>query len=168
MKSAAYLDLCRSALSPADAAFLDYCTLDCGLGKIPPAADAKIAAKFPPFIRKWRDWEKALRYNLARYRAARLKREGPADVPVDPVDAAAAAKSAAAMESPLEADFFLDEARWRAVETFQGLDYFNVNTVYAYLLKLFLMERRSLFREEEGFTEYKGLYASIVEAGSGS
>jgi hypothetical protein len=66
------------------------------------------------------------------------------------------------MDSPLEAEIFLDGARWKAIEEFQGLSYFSVNTVYAYLLKLLLMERRSCFRTEEGFTEYKELYASIM------
>jgi hypothetical protein len=85
--------------------------------------------------------------------------------PEYPADAAATAKAAVAMTSPLEAELFLDKARWDAIEAFQGLDYFNRNTIYAYLLKLLLMERRSLFKTEEGFAEYKGLYASIMEAG---
>jgi hypothetical protein len=34
--------------------------------------------------------------------------------------------------------------------------------MYAYLLKLLLMERRMAFKTEEGFNEYKGLYASIL------
>jgi hypothetical protein len=73
------------------------------------------------------------------------------------------------MDSALEAEIFLDQSRWRAIETFQGLDYFDRNTVYAYLLKLLLMERRSCFRAEEGFTEYKGLYAAVMgAAGSGA
>jgi hypothetical protein len=86
--------------------------------------------------------------------------------PEDPVDAAAAAKAAMALDNPLEAELFLDKARWDAIETLRGLQYFNRNTIYAYLLKLLLLERRSAFKTEEGFTEYKGLYASIMEAAS--
>jgi hypothetical protein len=122
------------------------------------------------FINRWRNWERALRLNLARYRALRFKREGGAgnevstvDPPEYPADAAAAAKAAAAMDSPLEAEIFLDKARWDAIELFQGIHYFSSNTIYAYLLKLRLCERRTLFRAEEGFAEYKGLYASIME-----
>jgi hypothetical protein len=70
------------------------------------------------------------------------------------------------MDSPLEAELFLDEARWKALEYFQGITYFDRNTVYAYLLKLLLMERRSAFRAEEGFAEYKGLYAAVMEGSS--
>jgi hypothetical protein len=168
MSSAAFRELCKTALSPADAALLDFCVLD------PAASSPGLAYGEVPgttssvFLDKWRLWERALRLNLARYRAQRLKREdgAPVDPPEDPADAAATAKAAVSMESPLEAELFLDRSRWDAIESFQGLDYFNRNTIYAYLLKLLLMERRSLFRIEEGIREYQGLYASILAARS--
>jgi hypothetical protein len=81
--------------------------------------------------------------------------------------AALAAKAALAIESPLEAELFLDKSRWDAIESLQGIDYFTRNTIFGYLLKLLLMERRSFFKAEEGFIEYKGLYASIMEAAGG-
>jgi hypothetical protein len=97
-----------------------------------------------------------------------LKWEGaaPVDPPEDPMDAAAVARASVVIESPLEAELFLDQARWNAIEALQGLQYFSANTIYAYLLKLFLMERRSLFKVEEGFAEYKGLYTAILAAAS--
>jgi len=55
-------------------------------------------------------------------------------------------------------------ARWTAIERFQGLDYFDRDTIYAYYLKLLILERRSKFRAEEGFMEYKKIYASVMEA----
>jgi hypothetical protein len=181
MSSRDFRDLCKGSLRAADMALLDLCTLD---PDEPPQAgtgDAGVQAGAPPsggpsyaeapkpvasdFINKWRNWERSLRLNLARYRAQRLKREGgaAADPPDYPADAAAAAKAAAAMDSPLEAEIFLDKARWDAIELFQGIDYFSRNTIFAYLLKLRLLERRALFKAEEGFSEYKGLYTSIIE-----
>jgi hypothetical protein len=153
MSSDHFRELCRGGLSAADAALLPCLSLD------PFSVKAGAASLF---ISKWNEWEKALRANLAKHRAAKLRREGPADVPEYPAGAAAAAKAAVSMDSPLEAEIFLDGARWKAIEEFQGLSYFSVNTAYAYLLKLLLMERRSCFRAEEGFTEYKELYASIM------
>jgi hypothetical protein len=160
MSPHSFRELCGTNLSPADARLLPYCTLNPWEG--PPEEAAEPG--FSEFVGPWREWERALRLNLARYRAARAKREAPAEVPEYPPDAAAAAKAAAAMDSPLEAEIFLDGVRWRVVENFQGLDYFNRNTVYAYLLKLLLMERRSCFRAEEGFAEYRGLYAAVMGA----
>ncbi|MDR2402837.1 MAG: hypothetical protein LBD78_02290 [Spirochaetaceae bacterium] len=166
MSSAAFRELCKTALSPADAALLDFCVLDPDPVSAEPVYGEAPAATSSAFLNKWRHWERTLRLNLARYRAQRLKREGgaPADPPEDPADATATAKAAVSMESPLEAELFLDKSRWDAIEAFQGLDYFNRNTIYAYLLKLLLMERRSLFRIEEGVREYQGLYASILAA----
>jgi hypothetical protein len=75
----------------------------------------------------------------------------------------AAAKQAFGVDSPLEAELILDKARWNAIEAFHGIGYFTENMIYAYLLKLKLMERRQAFNTEEGFAEYKTLYASILE-----
>ena len=166
MSSQAFRDLCQGALSAGDRVVLDLCTLD---PDAPLSAGAGYGEASKPcpsaFVSNWRDWERALRLNLARYRAQRLKREGGGafDPPEYPADAAAAAKTAAAMDSPLEAENFLGKARWDAIELFQGIDYFSNNTVFAYLLKLRLLERRALFKVEEGFAEYKRLYASIKE-----
>jgi hypothetical protein len=158
-----FIDLCKGSLSPADAALLEFCTLD------PAPAGGSAYAENPAAVQsdlidQWRSWERALRLNLARYRTQKIKREGgaPVDPPDYPADAAAAAKTAVAMDSPLEAELFLDKARWDAIEAFQGLDYFDRNTIYAYLLKLQLLERWALFKADEGFAEYKGLYASIM------
>ncbi|MDR1318040.1 MAG: DUF2764 domain-containing protein [Treponema sp.] len=162
MKSRDFRELAAYNLGAADAAWLDLCTLN-------PVVGAACAAGkgTPEFFRRWQEYERALRLNLARYRAAKTRRDAPPDTPEHPADAAAAAKAAAALDSPLEAEIFLDEARWKAIEYFQGITYFDRNTVYAYLLKLLLMERRSSFRAEEGFAEYKGLYAAVMEGYSG-
>ena len=166
MSSADFRALAQDVMSPADASILDYCTLD----PVPPtpgeggAAYAEPARPTPSeFINRWKEWERTLRLNLARSRVQKLKREGGvADAPDYPSDAAAVAKTALVMESPLEAELFLDKARWDAIESFQGINAFSENAMYAYLLKLRLMERRAAFKPEEGFTEYKGLYAAIL------
>lgn len=170
--------MARDMLSPADAALLDYCALDPDAALRQAALDRgdKGAGAAPPygepprpvnssFIDGWYAWERALRLHLARYRAQALKRDGaaPVDPPGSPPEADAAAKAALALESPLDAELLLDKARWDAIEALEGLDYFGRNTVYAYLLKLLLMERRSAFKAPEGFAEYKALYASIME-----
>jgi hypothetical protein len=111
----------------------------------------------------WEEWEGALRLNLARLRAQHLKREGAApDAPGYPADAVHAAKAACAMDSPLEAELFLDKTRWDAIERLRGLDNFGSDFIFAYLLKLLLMERKTSFKTEKGFMEYKTLYAAIV------
>lgn len=175
LSSVQFKSLCQNALRPQDAALLDWCTLDpdpealpLGEGKRSSYRDVPKATP-SPFINAWRHWERALRLNLARYRAQALGQEGaaPVDPPEDPLEAGVLAKTALGLESPLEAELFLDQARWNAIEAMQGFDYFGVNTIYAYLLRLLLMERRALFSAEEGFVAYKGLYSAIVAAAGG-
>ncbi|MDR0590113.1 MAG: DUF2764 domain-containing protein, partial [Spirochaetaceae bacterium] len=169
MSSESFKSLCDYQLDSADRALLDYCTLDGGfvLKEGVPSYGESPETTSSAFIDGWRSWERALRLHLARLRFQRLKPEGgiaPAAAPEGTAQAALAAKTALAIESPLEAELFLDKSRWDAIETLQGIDYFTRNTIFGYLLKLLLMERRSLFKAEEGFAEYKGLYASIMEA----
>ncbi len=163
MSSDSFMELCGTLLTEKDGALLRSCASGAGAedsyASLPPAVSS-------PLIDGMRTWERALRLHLAKLRAQKLKRDGGAyaEAPSDPLDAAAVAKAALSLESPLEAEQFLDRARWDALERLQGFDYFGRDTVYAYLLKLFLLERRSLFKAEEGFAEYKGLYASIMDA----
>ena len=174
MSSSAFRALAADAMSSDDAAMLDYCTLDPDpvvAGENPDNAGIGAAYAEPApatssaFLNRWREWERALRLNLARGRSQKLKRDGGAvtNTPEYPISATAAAKTALAIESPLEAEIFLDKARWDAIENLQGLNTFSENAMYAYLLKLLLLERKVAFNAEEGFTEYKGLYAAILE-----
>jgi hypothetical protein len=157
MTSFAFRELAKGAMSKTEGAVLEACTLN------PSGAPVSSG-----FVTAWREWEGVLRLGLARARAQKLRREGSdqrsaADAPEYPADAVNAAKAALSMESPLEAEILLDKARWAAIENLQGINSFTENAMYAYLLKLLLMERRQAFKTEEGFSEYKTLYASILE-----
>ncbi|MDR1867439.1 MAG: DUF2764 family protein [Treponema sp.] len=153
LTSKSFVELCKTNLSPKDFQALNVCVLN------PPPSSIQ-------FIEQWHTWERSLRLNIARYRASKIKREGPLEAPEYPASAVNTAKTAVTIESPLEAELFLDEARWRTIEELQGITYFSINTVYAYLLKLLLMERRACFIQEEGFEEYKKLYTVILARGT--
>jgi hypothetical protein len=145
MSSADYLELCASQLSPEDFKAM----------QTESGAD---------FFRAWDEWNGSLVKNLARYRAAKLKRDAAGIEATDyPFDAATAAKSATAMESPLEAELFLDGARWNCLSNLEGLDPFGLSKVFSYYYKLRLMERRQAFNAEAGFGEYQRLYKTILD-----
>jgi len=164
-----FVELCRTFLSAQDFALLQYCHLDpegthpLSLGQGFQLMPESLGSSL---LDNWRVWERALRLHLARLRLQHVKRENPAlaDAPADPMDAAMVAKNAVSIESPLEAELFLDRARWSAIESLQGFDYFGRDTVYAYYLKLQLLERKQKFKVDEGFEAYQGLYASIMDA----
>ena len=173
MSSAEFRDLAKPLLDSTDNAFFDLVDLDPGDKN---EGDYKVSgpsyADDAPrcgcdFIDRWREWERTLRLNLARQRAQKAKQEGSMTVepPALPTDAVAAVvKAMTATESPLEAEIELDKARWDAIENMQGINYFDRNTIFAFLLKLILLERHAMFNVEKGSAEYNSLYASILES----
>jgi hypothetical protein len=169
MSPQAFKELAKSLLDASDGALLDMVSLD----PRPSTADGgRSYADTAPssgsdFIDNWREWERVLRLNLAKQRALKTKREGAVTVepPVVPADASAAAlRAITAMESPLEAEVLIDKARWSAIDALQGIEPFDRKVVFAYLLKLFILQRHDSFQAETGFSEYKSIYASILES----
>ena len=156
MPPEAFRELAMSLLDEEDAALLDML----GPGLKPDDSSSSGS----DFIDKWREWERILRLNLVKYRAGKLKREAPAvEPPVLPSDAASAAAKAV-QESPLEGEIVIDKARWNAIDTLlENSGPFDRNIVFAYMLKLIILNRQALFQTERGFSEYKSLYASILE-----
>jgi hypothetical protein len=154
-----FLEQCKTVFSKQDYEALQYCTMDMSILEDAPKTHS-------PFINAWVARERTLRYTLANLRSAKLKRgdeenieEAPHDVP----RAEAAAHAAFAMSNPLEAELFLDEGRWESIEAMQGYDSFTAEVIFAYILKLTLMQRRFLFNQEDGLAGYKALYASIMQ-----
>ncbi|MCL2759755.1 MAG: DUF2764 domain-containing protein [Treponema sp.] len=159
MSSCEFKELAISQLNKNDAALLNCLSLE-------PSAEAANGCKF---ISNWRVWEYNLRYSLAKERAMKLNRDVSAAEPqVYHMDAAAAASKASDEFSPLDGENVIDKARWNAIDSMAGMDYFHRNTVFAYYLKLLLIERREAFNTEKGFAEYKSLYASILESAQNS
>jgi hypothetical protein len=157
MSSARFKELCAEFMTAPDLSLLDFCAVD------PPASSVSTGSAL---IDSWTVWERALRIHLSRLRAGRLKRDASAlpEAPIEPFEAASVAKAALTVESPLEAEQYLDRARWGTLDSLLGLDYFCRDTVYAYLIKLLLLERKTFFRAEDGFAEYQAIYASVMEA----
>ena len=157
MSSESFKELARSLLNKADSVYLDFLTLNPAKANENPTGCS--------FIDNWHEWDKALRLNLAKERAIKLKREGEIiSPPLFPLEASAAASKAVDEHSPLDGETVIDKARWNAIDNLAGNDYFHRNTVYAYYLKLLLIERREAFNVEKGFDEYKSLYASILDS----
>ena len=129
-----------------------------------PKAKAQNKSAGCSFLDNWYNWDRTLRLELAKQRAVKLKREKPADESGYQVDAVSAASKAMDESSPLDGEILLDKARWNAIDEIAGNNHFHRNSVFAYYLKLLLMERKQTFNAEKGFAEYKSLYASIVDS----
>ena len=125
------------------------------------------APKFPEstgsvFLDKWYDFERALRYALAQVRAQKMKKEA-GSVPVSiSADLVQAARTAVGMDSPLSAEQFLYEFRLSVLNTLQPMDYFSADYVFAYGIRLMLLERIRKFDKEKGTDSYHKIYDTIL------
>jgi len=67
------------------------------------------------------------------------------------------------MNSPLSAEQFLYEYRLRLLEDMRPLDAFSIDAIYAYGMKLLLVERMKKFEVENGKSSYHIIYDKILE-----
>jgi hypothetical protein len=173
MSSAAFIALAQTMLSKKDL----HLMMSLGLCPEPvneekedhkgPAYAKAAEASGCKFVDKWRAWDRALRLHLAKHRAAKTEQTitDMVDPPFFPYDANQTALRAVSNDlNPLEGELVIDRARWTAIDSLAGTSYFDRNNVFAYYLKILLLERRQSFNVEKGFAEYKSLYASIVES----
>jgi hypothetical protein len=144
-------------LHPDDAALTEFCYYN------PQIAVEAIQHTGSAFIDLLMARERTLNLNLAYLRAAKLKRPSPGDPPHDVPRAEAVAKAAFEMSDPLEAAIYIDKGRWGALDAMVGIDLFGVNVIFAYLMKLQLLERKQCFDAEKGSAGYQKLYDSILE-----
>ena len=169
MPRADFRELARPLLSEEDVALFDQLSLDPQpISQDEEESGFSYTEPSPPsgsdFIDGWREWERSFRLNLAKLRSVKLKREDAAmEAPGTPLDAVVAA-ARAMQEAPLDAEILIDKARWSAIDNLQGTAYFDRDKIFAYFLKLMILERCALFSAENGFSEYNSLYTSILES----
>ncbi len=115
------------------------------------------------FLDNWYEKERNLRCALAQIRAQKMKKDS---VPLPPgctADIITVARTAVGMDSPLSAEQFLFDYRLRLLDDLRPLDAFSIDAVYAYGLKLMLVERMKKFEVENGKTSYHKIYDTILD-----
>ena len=115
------------------------------------------------FLDVWYEKERNLRFALAQIRSQKMKKDSislPAGCTQDIVTAA---RTAVGMNSPLSAEQFLYEYRLRLLEDMRPLDAFSIDAIYAYGMKLLLVERMKKFEVENGKSSYHIIYDKILE-----
>ena len=119
------------------------------------------------FLDTWYEKERNLRCALAQIRAQKLKKDS---IPLPPgctADIISAARTAVGMDSPLSAEEFLYDYRLRLLDDLRPLDGFSIDAVYAYGIKLLLVERMKKFEVENGKTSYHKIYDTILNEDNG-
>ncbi len=159
----------KSALPLNEASFKELCcrflseeekiTLN-GLSLVPPK---ELSSTGSVFLDTWYEKERNLRYALAQIRAQKMKKDASVLPPGVTADIVQAARTAVGMDSPLSAEQFLFDYRIRLLDELRPLDSFSVDAVYAYGIKLLLVERMKKFDVEIGKTSYHKIYDNILD-----
>ena len=119
-------------------------------------------------LNKWYEFERSLRIALEQVRSAKLKWDAPISYDERVLLSSAftpvqIARTAASIQNPLEAETFLDNARFQAADTVRGAENFSSDGIFAYAVKLLLRERASRFEMEKGKEEYSSIYNTILD-----
>ena len=113
-------------------------------------------------IEKWNEGERNLRLALAKLRADKMNKHFDIGMESFPVGLLQAVRTAIDIESPMEAEKFLNQYRLDFLETLRPMDSFSEEFVFYYGLKLKLIERMRKFDSQSGETAYRKIYDSIM------
>jgi len=110
-------------------------------------------------------WEKELRLELAKARILKLPFDIPPDLP-DPdgkFNLLEQVRAVIALDSPLDAELYLDQLRWSFLVETGARHYFDLEALVVYYLKLQLALRRNKLQEELGRDTFKKEYAAVAD-----
>lgn len=118
----------------------------------------------------YRAWERSLRNDLVKLRAAEQSLEPTAYLRESETVFGTSTTAAAAVNAatPLEAELLLISARWAILDELESGHYYDIEFLRSYRLKLQILERRAKFDEARGFTAYQDIYTRVLEASGGT
>ncbi len=113
-------------------------------------------------IENWNNCERNLRLALAKVRADKMKKSFDIENNVLSSELLKIANAAIEIESPMEAEKFLNSYRLEFLETLRPMDSFSEDFVYYYGLKLKLISHIKQFDTNAGEIAYRNIYNSIM------
>lgn len=148
-----FSELCHRFLGKKAKAETDKLTL------MPPRNGEKSSSAL---IEAWNEGERNLRLALGKVRAEKMKKPFDTDNKYLSAELMKAARTAVEIESPLEAEKFLNSYRLNFLETLRPMDTFSEDSVYYYGLKLKLILRIRQFDADIGEAAYRNIYNSVI------
>jgi hypothetical protein len=155
-----FLEVARDSVSAGDLSVIRTSSIDPAAGSAPH-----------PLVEKFHQWEMGLRNELVRQRAAELQRDGQdfirRSAGGDDFSARSglteSVRSALQNDSPLKADEALDEMRWAYLEELEVGQFFNLEQMIVYYLKLQILLRRRSLTRAAGTEAFDGHYEAVHE-----
>ncbi len=111
-------------------------------------------------------WEKELRLELAKARISKIHFDpAPALPSSDGNDSLLEqVRAVMALDSPLDAERFLDHLRWSFLENMGACHFFDLEALVVYYLKLQLALRQEKFQEELGRESFEKAYTAVTDS----
>ena len=113
-------------------------------------------------IKAWNEGERNLRFALGKVRAEKLNKQFDTEDKKFSEGLLQTVHMAVEMESPMEAEKFLNHYRLEFLETLRPMDAFALDYVFYYWIKLKLILRIRQFNADSGKAAYKNIYNSIM------
>lgn len=132
------------------------------LGKMTLLPSKTYEKSSSPLIESWNNGERNLRLALAKVRADKMKKPFDIENTVLSSELLKIANTAIEIESPMEAERFLNSYRLEFLETLRPMDSFSEEFVYYYGLKLKLISHIKQFDTNDGEIAYRNIYNSIM------
>lgn len=148
-----FLELCNRFLSKKVLKIINNITL-CPTQIIENSGSA--------LIDNFNENERNLRFALGKVRAEKLGKTFDLSNRILPIECVKAAASAIEIDSPLEAEKFLNRFRLNMLDSLRPTDNFSDDYIYYYGLKLKLLLRIRRFDTEVGEKAYTKIYKSIL------
>jgi hypothetical protein len=147
-----FLSCCREQLTKNDIKIIQRVSLG-------PFED--IEDSFPT-LKAWKKFDFTLRNEIARHRAVKFTKDPLQHVRgeyyPDPF-ISGFAHWAVTQDSPIEAESYLDRARWDRIEELEKGHYFDIEYLIAYALKLLILERWDRINKEGTKEQLESLLA---------
>ncbi len=148
-----FLELCQRYLGKKAQKEINQLTL------VPPKNPEKSSSTL---IEAWNEGERNLRFALGKARGEKMKKTFDTENKYLSTELLRVARTAVEMESPLEAENFLNLYRLEFLETLRPMDNFSEAFVFYYGLKLKLILRSRQFNADIGEAAYRNIYNSIM------
>jgi hypothetical protein len=149
--------------------FLDYCSRELSEDAMKKLLNCNISVPdneelLEGAAKHFWEWEKSLKNELVKLRAKNMNvdekeyiHDGETLFGVPEI-----AQSAMKIDSPLEAENFLNRSRWSALNELGTGHFFDFHALAIYYLQLQLLERKHLFDADKGFENYQQIYKNII------
>lgn len=149
-----FLGACSSELNQDDINILEELSME-------PSVDTENKL---PLLREWKTFNRSLGNELVRIRAVKkgkdpnkyLRGENTSDLFIVPL-----AHWAVNQDSPMEAELYLDRARWEKIEEIKTGHYFDMEHLIAYGIQLKILERWHRINSLDGSKVLEGLTGKI-------